>query len=95
MTKKDYVLKLLDKVAGSWSQAEAVKNYLSLHDDQSYIDYLYEKFVEAVDQTLHDQWQDKIKSLVSFLENIKQQELVDRQADEADLQKLDQLLQTL
>ena len=95
MTKKEYVLKVLDKVMGSWSQAKMVQEYVLSHEDLNYIDYLYNKFVEAVNSTLQEQWQDKINSFISHLEDIKQEELISKQADENDLKNLEQVLASL
>jgi len=93
MSKKEYVLKVLDKVKWLWPKEQEVRDYL-LHDEE-YVNYLYDQFVQAVDSILKDRVNDKTLSLTKYLDDVKVKEALSKQADQEDLDKLDQLLATL
>jgi len=95
MTKKEYVLKVLEKVKGYWDRAEKIGQYISTHDDEGYLNYLYEKCVVAVDMAIQAKNEDKIKELWNILDKIHEQEAISKKADEEDITKLDQLLENL
>jgi len=95
MTKKDYVLKVLEKVKSYWDKADTIKEYITTHDDEEYINYMYDKCVSAVESAVKTKAADKIKQLGSILSDIHEKEAVSKKADEEDIAKLDQLLASL
>jgi len=95
MTKKEYVLKVLEKVKWYRDKAETILQYISMHDDEGYIDYMYNKCVNAVDVAVHTKNEDKIKELWSILNNIHEKEIVSRKVDGDDIEKLDKLFESL
>jgi len=48
MTKKEYVLKFLDKVKGRRQKEPIIRDYLSKNDDEEYTEYLYKEFTKIV-----------------------------------------------
>ncbi|MDD3262748.1 MAG: hypothetical protein PHR61_02785 [Candidatus Absconditabacteria bacterium] len=92
MTKKEYVLKVLDKVKGYWAKEPMIRTYIDTHDDEKYINYLYDKFVVAVKNTLKKQETEKLQALTKNLDILKSKESDSYLADEEDLKKLDELL---
>lgn len=95
MSKKEYVLKILDKLQWYRAKEKPIREYLLANDDEEYVNYLYDQFVQAVDSTLKDTFNNKAKSLAQYLDDVKIKESVSRKADEEDLKKLDQLLNSL
>ncbi len=95
MTKREYVFKVLDKVKWHWNKEQEVREYLTANDDQNYINYLYDEFVKAVDITLKSQANDKGLALMETLNQIKIKENVSKQAEQADLMRLEQLIASL
>ncbi len=92
MTKKEYVIKVLDKVKWYWQKEPMIRAYIDTHDDQKYINYLYDKFVVAVKNTLKKQEAEKLQALTNNLDILKSKESDSYLADEEDLKKLDELL---
>jgi hypothetical protein len=95
MTKKEYIIKVLEKVTGYWDKAIIIKEYIATHDDEQYINYLYENFVIAVEKTTKEQNNNKIKLLSNYIADLHEKEVLSKQADEEDIVKLDNLLSTL
>lgn len=62
MTKKEYVLKVLDKVKEYRDKADMIKQYLLTHNDEVYINYMYEKCVNAIDITIKNKTKTKDKN---------------------------------
>jgi len=69
-----------------------IRTYIDTHDDEKYINYLYDKFVVAVKNTLKKQETEKLQSLTKNLDILKSKESDSYLADEEDLKKLDELL---
>lgn len=95
MTKKDYVFKVLDKVMWKRSKAAQIKKYLTNNVDDAYVDYLYDQFVDAVNETLKSEWEDKIKNLAQILDKVHQEEAESRKVDEQDIANLENLINTI
>ena len=95
MTKKDYVLKVLEKVKDYRDKAETIKNYITTHDDEEYINYMYDKCVNAVELTVKTKDSNKIQQLGKFLDQVHEKEAISKKADEEDIAKLDQLLESM
>lgn len=75
MTKKDYILTLLDKVKDIWEPARGfaiLLRYNVLNDSQ--IQELFELFKDLVDQTLHSQNKYKIQQAMQRVAQINIQE---------------------
>jgi len=92
MTKKEYVFKVLDKVKWHWDKEPSVREYLNNYEDETYINYLYDKFTKAVDVTLEKQSQEKSELMSDYLDQLKIKESEIQQSDNEDLKKLDELL---
>lgn len=96
MTKKEYILKVLDRVIPYWEWAISIKEkILSWIATDEYIEDMYQKCVKSVDITLKQQDMEKMKSLSSYLKNLQQEEFISHQADEEDIKNLENLLNTI
>jgi hypothetical protein len=95
MTKKEYVLKVLEKVKEYRDKAEMIKTYLMTHDDEEYVNYMYDKCVNAVEVAVKTKDANKVQKLGKLLDEIHQKEAVSKKADEEDINKLDELLSSL
>lgn len=96
MTKKDYILAVLTKVSWLWASADHIKELL-LADQLTteYIDYLYEECVKAVNGALQEQNQEQQNSIVAKLSSVKDAELKQSQADQADIDNLEKLIASM
>lgn len=95
MTKKDYVLKVLEKVKDYRDKAEIITKYILTHDDEWYVNYMYDKCVSAVESAVKTKDENKIQQLGKFLDQVHEKEAISKKADEEDIAKLDQLLLSL
>lgn len=95
MTKKEYVIKVLDKVIPYWKEASSIKDKILSWATQEYIEDMYQKCVKAVDVTLDNQQTESAQKLGNYLQTLQQQEQLSQQADEQDIKKLEVLLATL
>ena len=95
MTKKEYVIKVLEKVKKYRDKAETIQKYLSTHEDEEYLSYIYEKCVKAINIAVKTKNENKIKELWSILNEIHEKEAISKKADEDDVVKLDKLLESL
>ena len=95
MTKKSYILQVLEKLQGHRSKAEEVTSYLLAYDDPEYIDYIYQELVAAVHATLQEEGQDTLKNLVGYLDVLEHKESLSKQADENDIKDLEQIMITM
>lgn len=96
MTKKEYVLKVLDKVIPYWEEAKYIKeNILSWIATNEYMDDIYQKCVAAVNIVLQHQSENKSQQLSQYLQSLQQQEKLSQHADQEDIKKLEELLAVL
>lgn len=95
MTKKEYIFKVLDLVKWHRDKEEKVRKYMTENEDINYTEYLYEKF-RTVIHTIHTQkWQKEISWFVDMMNNIKEKEKIDRDAEQEDINKLENLIDAL
>lgn len=96
MSKKEYILSVLEKVSGLWEPANNIKELL-LQDQltDTYIDYLYEECVHAVDNALESQNEDQQQAIIARLQNIKISETKQNEADQQDIEKLEDLISNM
>jgi len=96
MSKKDYILAVLEKVSGLRGPADNIK-WLLLEDKltDAYIDYLYEECVKAINWALNVQNQEQQNAIVSKLNSLKATELKQNQADQQDIENLEKLISAL
>lgn len=95
MTKKEYILKVLDIVKGHRDKEAKIRKYITENDDNNYIEYLYKKF-RTVIHTIHTQkWQKEISWFVDMMNDIKEKEKIDRKAEQEDINKLENLIDSL
>ena len=93
MSKKEYILKVLDKLWSDRDRTEEIKRELvndNLTDD--YIDYLYEQFTKIVEEINKKQNSDTISKMKDYLNNIKDLETKSKEADAEDIKKLEDLM---
>lgn len=96
MSKKEYILAVLRKVSGIWAPADNIKQLLEadkLTDD--YIDYLYEECVEAVNEALDVNKQAQQQMILDKLKFIKDAEIIEKKADEEDVENLEKLIENV
>jgi hypothetical protein len=93
MSKKEYILAVLHKVSGIRWPADNIRQLLE--DDRltdTYIDYLYGECVEAVDDALDvDKWTQQ-QIILDKLKFIKDAEIIEKKADEEDIENLEKLI---
>lgn len=95
MTKKEYILRVLDKSLPYWQGAASIKEQIlseTVSDD--YIEETYQKCVKAVDITLQQQNEDKAQQLWQYLESLHEKEKFSQEADQKDIENLEKLLNT-
>lgn len=93
MKKKEYILRVLNKVLPYWKEASFIQEKIlvpTVKDD--YIENIYQKCVKAVDFTLHQQSEHKVQQLWQYLESLQAQERVSQEADQKDIENLENLL---
>lgn len=95
MTKKEYVLKVLDRVLPYWKEASSIKDRILSWATQEYIEDMYQKCVKAVDITLEQQHTENAEKLGNYLQSLQEQEKLSQEADAQDIKKLEVLLSTL
>jgi len=96
MTKKEYILKVLDKVIPYWEWAVSIKEkVLDPNVTDDYIQEVYQKCVKAVHSTFLYQKEKKVNQLANYLEYLHQQELDSQKADKEDIDKLDEMLKDM
>lgn len=93
MSKKEYILTALTKVSWLRLNADHIKQLL-LADQLTteYIDYLYTEIVKAVNIALAYQNTEQQTIIVTQLNTIKDAEIKQNQADQADIDALEQLI---
>ncbi len=95
MTKKEYILRVLDKSLPYWQWAAFIKEkILSEIVTPEYIEETYQKCVKAVDITLQQQNQSNAQQLSQYLASLHEKEKVSQEADQRDIENLEKLLHT-
>ncbi|MEI6425728.1 MAG: hypothetical protein WCO66_00065 [Candidatus Absconditabacteria bacterium] len=96
MSKKDYILAVLNKVSGLRSPADNIKQLLETDQlTDAYIEYLYEECVHAINGALQTQNKEQQNSIISKLNTIKATEIKQTEADQQDIENLEKLISTL
>ncbi len=95
MTKKEYILRVLDKSLPYWKWAAFIKEkILSETVSPEYIEETYQKCVKAVDITLQQQKQSNAQQLWQYLASLHEKERISQEADQRDIENLEKLLHT-
>ena len=96
MTKKEYILKILDAVMDYWPLAKGLKILVESNEiDQKTMDTLVDIFSATVDEVMTAQTQEKLKKSKEILEKIKTIEREHHTQDQKEIEELDTMLQTL
>lgn len=96
MTKREYVLKLLEVLLEFWPMAKGLKILVESNSvDESVLDAIILILKNAVNTTLSNEQKAKLQKGIDFLEKLKKTELVSQEKDAADIANLDNLLETL
>ena len=96
MSKKDYILKLLDLLKEIREPAIGLKLLVESNDmDSNTIDQLYNTLSTAVHNVVSWTQKEKLQKWVEFLEKLKTIEESNRKQDEKDLESLDTLLKNI
>ena len=93
MSKKDYILKLLDLLKDTWPMAEGIRILVegNVLDDKS-IDGLISIIENAINSVDNELSKEKLEKSKEFLQKLKETELQSQQQDEKDIQQLNELL---
>ena len=93
MSKKDYILKLLDLLKDTWPMAGGLRILVEGNalDDQS-IDGLISIVENAINSVDDELDKEKLEKSKTFLQKLKETELQSQQQDEKDIQQLNELL---
>lgn len=93
MTKKDYILKLMDALMGYWPLARGMKILIegnALNDEA--VDSLVDIFSKTIDAVNDKVVKEKLEKSKEYLENLKKIERNAEEQDKKDIQKLDEML---
>lgn len=93
MTKKEYLLKLIDTLGDAWQLGEPIKTLLEGNSiDNITLDAVYKIVSEVVNTTADGMKQEKLKKWLSILEKIK---ALESEEESHKQQELDELLAKL
>lgn len=97
MTKKEYILKLLDNIDSSiFTMADDIKALIQTDNiSDGFIDMLVDMFKQAVHNTKDRLKQAKLQKGISFLTALKEQEHQSDMNDQKDINELESLLATI
>lgn len=83
----------MDRVLPYWTEAVSIKEkILSWTATDEYIEDMYQKCVESIHSTLQYQNTQKAQQLTSYLQSLQETERLSKEADQKDIQKLDEFL---
>ncbi len=93
MDKKQYLIKLLDSLSDTWSLAKWFKIILEKWDiNDDIVDMLMEALQWAIHTAKSNISSDKLQKWIEFLQQMKEMEIKQKQQDDEDIKKLDELL---
>lgn len=93
MTKKEYLLELIDTLGDAWQLGEPIKTLLEGNSiDNATLDAVYKIVSEVVNTTADGMKQEKLKKWLSILEKIK---ALESEEESHKQQELDELLAKL
>ena len=96
MTKKDYILKLLEALKDTWPMAQGLKLLVQwnvMSDDL--INILTDILTTAINEATNEWQKTKLKKWAEFLEKLKKVELEQRKKEEKELSQLDTMLENI
>ena len=96
MSKKDYVIKLLDALVWKRTLARGLKILIewNLLDDE-WINWLIDILNKSIDQINDIDLKSQLTKSQDFLERLKGIELMNRKKEDNEIEELDQLLQNI
>jgi len=96
MSKKDYILKLLDLLKDTWPMAEGIRILVegNVLDDKS-IDGLISIIENAINSVDNELSKEKLEKSKEFLQKLKQAELASQGKDTQELNNLDMILASI
>jgi hypothetical protein len=96
MSKKDYILKLLDLLKNTWPMASGLRILVEGNalDDNS-IDGLISIVENAIDSVENELSKEKLEKSKDFLQKLKKAEMASQGKDEQELNNLDMILASI
>lgn len=96
MTKKDYIIKLLDSLVGYWPLARWLKILVEWNAlDDNGIDAIYNILSSTVSELKDAEVKAKIQKSMAFIAQLKESEAKQQELDQQDIARLDDLLKDI
>jgi len=96
MTKKEYILKVLDALNGYWVLANGLKILVEGNTlDDATLDGLIDIMTEAIDEVNTNEAKEKLQKSKDILEKLKHIETQQQLNDEHSLHELDTMIQNI
>ena len=96
MTKKDYILKVLDALIGVWPLARGLKILVDGNAlDDNTIDSLVDIFAKTIDELADSEAKAKLQKSKNVLEHLKELEREQHLKDEKSLEELDKMIEAI
>ncbi len=96
MTKKEYIIKILDLLIDSRSMARDIKSLIQDNNiDDTWISALYDIISKTLDSVSDQEVKAKLQKSMDFLTQLKEAEAKQQMLDAQDIARLDQLLETI
>ena len=95
MTKKDYILKVLELLKDDWDPARWLWIVIWEIDDEKLLDSMYSLFKKWI-KNVHDKWLiKKVQESFDYVKNIREEEKKDWLENEKELDELEDELDNL
>lgn len=96
MTKKDYILKILDALMGSWPLARGLKILVEGDTlDEDTVQKIVDIFAKTIDEIEDSKEKEKLIKSKNALEKLKQIEQEQHLRDEKSLGELDKMIEAI
>lgn len=96
MTKKDYILKILDALMGSWPLARGLKILVEGDAlDENTVQKIVDIFAKTIDEIQDSKDKEKLIKSKNALEKLKQIEQEQHLRDEKSLGELDKMIEAI
>jgi len=95
MTKKEYILKILDYLKDDWDLAKWLIVVINKTDNVLLLEKIYNIFKEEVSKIYDKNLKNKLSKAVSSVKKIIEKEKVAREQDIKDLKKLEEELENI
>jgi len=96
MDKKEYVIKILELIRDSFPLADGLILLIKNHGiSDKLLDSLITSFEKSLEEIEDEEKKSKISKSKDFLEELKKQELEDKQKDHEDIQKLEDMINNI